>query len=183
MPLEIRGLVADLRMCIDIWSDNSKRAKDILLEIAKQLVERKVCDKDKISITIKHMLREKIDEAKITERWIEECLPEDYKRKYAKSEESSLLEGKEILQRDGTVIVQRPVTEGKDAKARVDKGHAFLNDERPELPMDDELILEVKYLTGVLNQQEKGAKEFYLKHDGRRVIAVESDLQRSIKGV
>jgi hypothetical protein len=36
------------------------------------------------------MLADKINEGKITGKWIEECLPQEYKRKYAKSELSSL---------------------------------------------------------------------------------------------
>jgi hypothetical protein len=36
------------------------------------------------------MLNDKINEGKITGKWIEECLPQEYKRKYAKSELSSL---------------------------------------------------------------------------------------------
>jgi hypothetical protein len=36
------------------------------------------------------MLKDKIKDGKITGKWIEECLPQEYKRKYAKSELSSL---------------------------------------------------------------------------------------------
>ena len=36
------------------------------------------------------MLKDKINEGRITGKWVEECLPQEYKRKYAKSELSSL---------------------------------------------------------------------------------------------
>ena len=36
------------------------------------------------------MLADKIKEGKITKKWIERCLPQEYRRRYAKSEQSSL---------------------------------------------------------------------------------------------
>ena len=39
---------------------------------------------------IKEMLADKIKEGKITKKWIERCLPQEYRRRYAKSELSSL---------------------------------------------------------------------------------------------
>ncbi len=36
------------------------------------------------------MLADKINEGKITGKWIERCLPQEYRRRYAKSEQSSL---------------------------------------------------------------------------------------------
>jgi hypothetical protein len=42
------------------------------------------------SMKIKQMLKDKINEGKITGKWIEECLPQEYKRKYVKSELCSL---------------------------------------------------------------------------------------------
>ena len=41
---------------------------------------------------------DKILEGKITAKWIEECLPEEYKRKYFKSEQSSLSKKSEKIQ-------------------------------------------------------------------------------------
>ena len=39
---------------------------------------------------IKEMLADKIEEGKITKKWIERCLPREYRRRYVKSEQSSL---------------------------------------------------------------------------------------------
>ena len=36
------------------------------------------------------MLADKIKEGKITKKWIERCLPQEYRRRYVKSEQSSL---------------------------------------------------------------------------------------------
>ncbi len=52
--------------------------------------EEGLCERDQISRTIKKILKDKIQEHKITEKWIEECLPQEYKRQYTKSEASSL---------------------------------------------------------------------------------------------
>jgi len=46
---------------------------------------------DQVSRKIKEILKDKISEGKITAKWIEDCLPPEYKRKYTtKSEVSSL---------------------------------------------------------------------------------------------
>ena len=58
--------------------------------VAKLLDETKQCEQSQICRKIKEMLKDKITEGKITEKWIEECLPHEYKRKYVKSELTSL---------------------------------------------------------------------------------------------
>jgi hypothetical protein len=54
------------------------------------LDERGLCERNQISRTIKKVLKDKIQEGKVTEKWIEECLGPEYKRQYTKSEVSSL---------------------------------------------------------------------------------------------
>jgi hypothetical protein len=46
--------------------------------------------KSQICRKIKEILQDKIKDGKITEKWIEGCLPQEYKRKYSKSELTSL---------------------------------------------------------------------------------------------
>ena len=65
-------------------------AKSLILELARHLDETRQCEETQICRKIKEMLNDKIKEGKITGKWIEECLPQEYKRKYAKSELSSL---------------------------------------------------------------------------------------------
>lgn len=86
-PIPIRRTIADLRNLVDQFSINSK---ELVIELAGRLDEDKICEKNKISRLIKHILKDKIREGKITAKWIEDCLPEDYKRRYSKSEETSL---------------------------------------------------------------------------------------------
>jgi hypothetical protein len=86
----IKGIIADLRSVIDHISMNFTKARDLIHILARRLDESKHCERDQICKRIKELLKDKIQEGKITEKWIEECLPKEYKRKYVKSELSSL---------------------------------------------------------------------------------------------
>ena len=89
----IKGIVVDLKLVIDQIDKNFKKAKDLVTEIARRLDEGRFCERGHISRRIKEMLQDKIKEGKITSKWIEDCLPHEYKRKYtSKSEVSSLSE-------------------------------------------------------------------------------------------
>lgn len=54
-------------------------------------------NKNQICKRIKEILKDKIQQRKITEKWIEECLPKEYKRNYVKSELSSLSNSPETI--------------------------------------------------------------------------------------
>jgi hypothetical protein len=85
----LSGIIADLRVLIDQLDNNFKTLKELLLEVARRLDEEGQCQTNQISTKIKEILKDKIKEGKISEKWIEECLPQKYKRKYTKSELSS----------------------------------------------------------------------------------------------
>jgi hypothetical protein len=89
-PQSIQTIIATLRIVVDQIDSDFKKARELILEIARQLDERKLCERNQISRTIKKILKDKIQEGKVTEKWIEECLAPEYKRKYTKSEPSSL---------------------------------------------------------------------------------------------
>src|SRR5215217_6167922 len=86
----IEGIITDLRVVIDQLDMNFANAKSLILELARRLDETKRCEQSQICRTIKEILQDKIKEGKITEKWIEGCLPQEYKRRYAKSELTSL---------------------------------------------------------------------------------------------
>ena len=86
----IDGIIADLRIVIDQLHMNFANAKNLILELARRLDETKRCEQCEICRKIKEILRDKIKEGKISEKWIAECLPQEYKRKYSKRELSSL---------------------------------------------------------------------------------------------
>ena len=87
---QVENIIAKLRDVIDELDKNFADAKSLILELARHLDETKQYEQTQICRKIKQMLKDKIDEGKITGKWIEECLPQEYKRKYAKSELSSL---------------------------------------------------------------------------------------------
>ena len=86
----IENIVTNLRAVIDELDRNFASAKSLILELARLLEETKQCKQSQICTKIKEMLADKIKEGKITKKWIERCLPQEYRRRYAKSEQSSL---------------------------------------------------------------------------------------------
>lgn len=86
----IDGIIADLKNSIDQLYINNNNAKNLILELARLIDETKRCKQSQICRRIKEILQDKINEGKITGKWIEECLPQEYKRRYAKSELTSL---------------------------------------------------------------------------------------------
>ena len=83
-PQDIKDTIATLRVVIDRINSDLKQARDLILEIARLLDERRLCERGYISIKIKEILEDKIKAGKVTERWIRKCLPQEYKRKYTK---------------------------------------------------------------------------------------------------
>ncbi|MGB8025492.1 MAG: hypothetical protein WCF06_14400 [Nitrososphaeraceae archaeon] len=86
----IETVVVNLRAVIDEIDRNFASAKSLILELARLLDETKQCRQSQICRKIKEMLKDKIHEGKITGKWIERCLPQEYRRRYVKSEQSSL---------------------------------------------------------------------------------------------
>jgi hypothetical protein len=87
----IKNIIIDLRLAVDQLGKDFIKAKDLIHELARRLDESKQCERDQVSRKIKEILKDKIMEGKITAKWIEDCLPSEYKRKYTtKSEDTSL---------------------------------------------------------------------------------------------
>jgi hypothetical protein len=86
----IEEIVSQIKYVIDQICTNFATTRELVLELARRLNETKECEVDQTCRKIKLTLKDKIREGKITEKWIEECLPQEYKRKYNKSELTSL---------------------------------------------------------------------------------------------
>jgi uncharacterized protein YnzC (UPF0291/DUF896 family) len=86
----IKIVVVDLKAVIDELDRNFTSAKSLILKLARLLDETKECKQSQICTKIKEILADKIKEGKITKKWIERCLPQEYRRRYVKSEQSSL---------------------------------------------------------------------------------------------
>ena len=83
-------MLSILERSYDALDRNFASAKSLILKLARLLDEAKQCKQSQICAKIKEMLADKIKEGKITKKWIERCLPQEYRRRYAKSELSSL---------------------------------------------------------------------------------------------
>ena len=93
-PQDIRNIIANLMVVVDWIAPRLEQARNLILELARLLDERKLCERGLISRKIKEILKDKIRAGKISGRWVEECLPPEYKRTYVKSELSSLSSSK-----------------------------------------------------------------------------------------
>lgn len=109
----IHGIIVDLRAVVDSLDDKFKKFQDIILELAKRLDEDKICERSQISQAIKKILQDKIKEGKISSKWIEICLPKEYKRKYNdknidESQLSSLSVNDQETNKEEILLVQNP---------------------------------------------------------------------------
>ncbi|MGA9153265.1 MAG: hypothetical protein WBZ36_22025 [Candidatus Nitrosopolaris sp.] len=115
---DVKSKITMLLVVIDQIDSDFKQARELILEIAKRLDEGRLCERNEISRTLKKILKDKIQTGKVTEKWIEECLPPEYKRTYVKSELRSL--SKERPKRQligvGTEGKQVLLVEGHDGK-------------------------------------------------------------------
>ena len=114
----IKDIIINLKLVVDQLGSNFVKAKELIHELARHLDESKLCERDQVSRKIKKILKDKIEEGKITEKWIEDCLSSEYKRKYTpKSEVSSLSKenGKEIeVDASGNFEIESATTSDAD---------------------------------------------------------------------
>jgi hypothetical protein len=85
-PQDIKNIIARLIIIVDHIDSPRKQAQDLIHELARLLDERGLCQRHNITKIIKEILKDKIHAGKVTGRWIERCLPPEYKRTYVKSE-------------------------------------------------------------------------------------------------
>ena len=76
----VNGIIADLKMLVENLDLEFTKLREIIQELARRLDENKICKQETICQTIKEILKEKIAEGKISERYIEGCLPTEYKK-------------------------------------------------------------------------------------------------------
>ena len=78
----VNGIIADLKMMVENLDLKFTKLREIIQELAEDWMRNKICKQETICQTIKEILKEKIAEGKISERYIESCLPTEYKRKH-----------------------------------------------------------------------------------------------------
>jgi hypothetical protein len=86
----LNEIIAELKTVIDQIVTNQMNARKLILELARRLDEGHKCERNQICRRIEDILKDKIKQGHITNKWIEDCLPAEYKRKYTKSEVTSL---------------------------------------------------------------------------------------------
>lgn len=94
----LNEIIAELKTAIDQIVTNQTNARKLILELARRLDEGHKCERKQICRRIKDILKDKIKQGHITGKWIEDCLPAEYKRKYIKSEVTSLSKKAKKLQ-------------------------------------------------------------------------------------
>jgi hypothetical protein len=102
----VNGIIADLKMLVENLHLEFTKLREIIQELAKRLDENKICKQETISQAIKEILKEKIAEGKISERYIESCLPTEYKRKHIRKK-SIETEQISVAQKKGISIIQK----------------------------------------------------------------------------
>lgn len=78
------SIILKLKKRIDNFSILAKEIKGLILEYARWLDENRQCRHAEICRKIKNELKDEINQGKISVKWIEECLPREYKRRYTK---------------------------------------------------------------------------------------------------
>jgi hypothetical protein len=127
-PQNIKSIIATLRVVVDQIDSDFKRARELILEIARQLDEKKLCERNQISRTIKKILKDKIHEGKVTEKWIEECLAPEYKRQYTKSEPSSLSKQQQKQQ----IVEVSTIPSNKESTNKLKQSFSKPSEQKPQ---------------------------------------------------
>lgn len=154
MDSKVSAILGNLKSIIDQYDNNFTTARQLILDLARYMNEEKLCETDQISTIIKKILEDKIKEGKITPRWIEDCLPIEYKRKYAKSELTSHLASGGTKQTSaGQQIVQE--VQGNQSIAYSDGNNDETLDKKYQPDTEDE--------NGNLRQENAELKEALLR--------------------
>ena len=101
---KLHDKISDLRNLIDDYNKKLIKSQDLIIELARCLDEENLCKRSIISRVVKKLLKDKIQEGKITEKWIEECLPKEYKRKYDIKSEQVRFQKKTSITNTGQAI-------------------------------------------------------------------------------
>lgn len=182
----VKVLVSDLKAAVDVMAVSSETVRDHILEIATQVDERQLCKQDEISRLIKRLLKDKIAEGKITERWIEDCLPKEYKRKYEKRS-TSLSEMVESRQPDGTVVLQEAhdTESDEDNEVRRDEDDPKYDSQRSKTAENSVNFRQVEVpkvmKSAILKALDECEQKCFLTFDmAGTFLAIESDVNRKI---
>ena len=185
----INGIIVDLKVVIDQIDMNFANAKSLIHELARRLDECKQCEQSQICISIKQILEDKIKQGKISEKWIEDCLPKEYKRKYTNQSEVNSLskhrrnkEAKVLgSQVDGatataTTIIQKVKNddsnnEGENTRSTNDH-RSYCDEESYDSSRSTDKIVDPKEQPQLVKSARRVGEEYYIpKEKHNQVIA------------
>ena len=108
-------IISDLKRIIDLLGEKFETVRSLIQELARRLDESKICKTNEIGRKIKEILIDKIKEGKISERWIEKCLADEYKREHSgKKNRSSSVSEKEELEDKKIMITADGISINED---------------------------------------------------------------------
>jgi hypothetical protein len=159
----VNGIIADLKMVVEKFHLEFTKLKEIIQELAKRLDENKICKQEIVCQAIKEILKEKISEGKISERYIESCLPTEYKRKHIRkkiieSEQISVSQNKSIslIQKDESNNHHDYINLERDSEPQYKKTLPNLHEEEFEgCSLCKEVIAENKELREIAQKNIK----------------------------
>jgi hypothetical protein len=120
---ELNVILTDLQKLLGQRRYMIPRVNQLILKLAKRLIEIKFCEPQSVSSAIKHLLRGNIVRGEITPRYIHRSLPLQFKRSYLRKREQSshfILnrrtsneDNHTITQRDSIFEIQTRLSRGK----------------------------------------------------------------------
>jgi hypothetical protein len=153
-------IVIKLKAAIDVLDKYSINVRNLILELARCMYQNKLCEESQICRRIKDSLKDKIKEGKISKKWIEECLPQEYKRKYTKSEVSSLSNQNgrlQMQQNNDSHLIEHICSNPEESDSKIVTSGSTDNSQNISQWDDDkyeQLILENNELREILRQQQ-----------------------------
>src|SRR5689334_2210889 len=179
----INGIITNLKLAVDQLSKDFVKAKELIHELARHLDESKLCERAQISRKIKEILKDKIEEGKITEKWIEDCLSSEYKRKYTPKNEVT------SLSKDNRKEIDVDTTENSivsAATSEADPNNLDVNGSRPPdvenlnavaSPVDKDLEEEIKKSTSFTTADQQLSEQATIVELNTKIERLQSDLQ------
>ena len=100
--------------------------REIIQELARRLDEEQICKQENICQIIKEILKEKITEGKISERYIESCLPIEYKRKHNKKKTIETEQISVSQSNQGASLIQKDESNNNSDYIKLENRHIEL---------------------------------------------------------
>jgi hypothetical protein len=133
----IKEIIENLRKIVEDLHLTFTKLREIIQELAKRLNEGQICKQEKICQAIKEILKDKIAEGKISERYIESCLPIEYKRKHIKKK---IIETEQISvsqkNNQSTSLIQKDKSNNNSYSINLENPHNELKSHNDTLKKD-----------------------------------------------